>query len=153
MSTSVSDDDVYGPIHWILVEYPDGLVGVGGLSVLAEAAAAGTLRILDLESVRACDDGVLSVVTTEQLDAVDLSDFAGASSGLLRDEDLAELAGELAPGSVGAVVMYEELPVAYAVAAWHREGARFVAEGPVEIEELLSALDDAEAKDGVTEVS
>ena len=49
---------------------------------------------------------------------VDLSAWAGASSGLLDDSDVTEIAAAMAPGSVAVVVIYENRWALGLVDAW-----------------------------------
>lgn len=56
-------------------------------------------------------------------EGVDLSMWAGASSGLLDDSDVGEISAAMQPGSVAVVVIYENRRVLGLVDAWRRDGA------------------------------
>lgn len=136
--------DHLGPLSYIAVEFPTGQVGAEGFNRLVEIVDAGRILVIDLEFVRRAGDGSVVTVTAGSLDlGVDLSMFEGADSGLLDPEDLSFVAQDLAEGSVLAVLVYEDLALNPVLAAWGRDGARLVAEGPVDAEDLEQVLDDA----------
>jgi hypothetical protein len=140
-------DDELGPVDFLAVEFPGGRVTSGGFAQLLALADAHVIAILDMEFIASDADGQVHKVDAAELTTqggVDLSAWAGASSGLLDDSDLAQIAAEIAPGSVAAVVVYENRWVFSVVDAWRREGARLVADGGLSPDELLAALDATE---------
>jgi hypothetical protein len=140
-------DDELGPVDFLAVEFPGGRVTSGGFEQLLALADAGVIAILDMEFIASDAGGQVRKVDVAELTAqggADLSAWAGASSGLLDDSDLAQIAAEIAPGSVAAVVVYENRWVFSVMDAWRREGARLVADGGLSPEELVAALDATE---------
>lgn len=77
-------------------------------------------------------------------DGVDLSAWAGASSGLLDDADVGQIAEAIGPGAAPAVIVYENRWVLGLADAWRREGARLIADGGVSADDLVAALDATE---------
>ena len=77
-------------------------------------------------------------------DTVDLSAWAGASSGLLDRTDVDEIAAAIQPGSAAAVIVYENRWVLSLVDAWRREGARLIADGGISASDMVAALDATE---------
>src|SRR5207253_11149499 len=75
----------------------------------------------------------------------ELTLFEGASSGLLGDDDIAEAAGALGPGTSAALLIFENTWAAPFVGAVQRSGAQLVASGRIPAEDVLAALDAAEA--------
>src|SRR4029078_4997466 len=89
--------------------------------------------------------------------------FDGASSGLLREEDLAEAASVLEPGTTAAVLVWGNRwagPVARApVLVWHtrwaapvavairKSGGQLVASGRIPVQAIIASLDALEAGD------
>jgi len=119
-----------------------------GLTMVADPVDRGVVRILDLEFVTKSPDGGIGVVDVAGLDTdpgVDLSAFAGASSGILDPSDIDEVGAAIGAGSVAAVLVYEELVIFPVVAAWRRGGARVIAEGQISPEDIVLALDAAES--------
>jgi len=87
------------------------------------------------------------VVDADGLDTepwVDLSAFAGASSGILDRSDIEEVGAAIGAGSVAAVLVYEELVIFPLIAAWRRGGARVIAQGQISPDDIVLALDATE---------
>jgi hypothetical protein len=67
--------------------------------------------------------------------------FEGASSGLLGEDDLAEAANAVEPGSSAGVLIYENVWAAPLARALRRGGAQLVASGRVPVQALLAAAE------------
>lgn len=67
--------------------------------------------------------------------------FDGAATGMLSEEDLADAAAILTPGTVGAILVYENTWAAPFATALRRAGARMVANGRIPVNALLAAID------------
>lgn len=145
---AVETPDILGPVDVVVVEFPGGVVGGAGFDRLLSLADTGIIRVLDLEFVARQPDG--SIVSVEvadvAVDGVDLAPFAGASSNLVDATDLDVLHDALSPGSVAAVLLYEEQALNPVIAAWRSAGGRLALVGhldPAELNEVLDATDDA----------
>jgi len=141
------DGDDLGPMDYLAVEFPSGRITGDGFAVLLDLVDRGVIRILDLEFVTKAPDGDIGVVDADGLDTepwVDLSAFAGASSGILDRSDIEEVGAAIGAGSVAAVLVYEELVIFPLIAAWRRGGARVIAEGQISAEDIVLALDATE---------
>ena len=79
-----------------------------------------------------------------------LKELVGASSGLLSDEDAAEAATALEPGTRAAILVYENRWAAPFAVALRRSGAQLVANGRIPVQAILAALDAAEASESTT---
>ncbi len=75
----------------------------------------------------------------------DLTAFAGASTGLISDDDVRLTAEEIAPGSAALMIVYENRWAASFVAAVRRNGGELIAFERIHISDLIAALDAAEA--------
>lgn len=133
-----ADDDRFGPVDFVVVQFPGGRVDAAGFAQLLDLVDRGLIRVLDLEFVTVREGEVHTVPAAELGDAV--AAFEGAGSGLLDREDLAEVAVQLQPGSVAAVLIYEELSLLGVLQAFEASGASVVAGGTVEVADLDSAL-------------
>ncbi|MGS0683703.1 DUF6325 family protein [Nakamurella sp. GG22] len=141
------DDDQLGPMDYVAVEFPGGRITGDGFGILLDLVDRGFVRILDLEFVTRTPEGDIEIIDVPALDTepgLDLTPFAGVSSGILDRADLDEVGGNISPGSVAAALIYEELVVLPVLAAWQRSGARIVTEGHISPEEILLALDATE---------
>lgn len=141
------DDDELGPVDFIAVEFPRGHIAAPGFEQLLSLAREGTIRILDVEFVVKDAAGHTRRAEVSELgnpDGIDLSAWAGASSGLLDQADLDVIDAAIAPGATAAVVVYENRWILRLADAWRREGARLIADGGIPADELVSALDATE---------
>ena len=74
-----------------------------------------------------------------------LAEFEGASSGLLGQDDLEDAASALEPGTVAAVLVWENRWAAPVATALRRSGGQLVASGRIPIQAILASLDASEA--------
>ena len=145
--TAPDQDDDLGPIDFLAVEFPGERISAPGFEQLLSLADQGVIDILDLEFIAKDSAGGASKVDVDELsnpDAVDLSAWKGASSGLLDRTDVDEIAAAIQPGSVAAVIVYENRWVLSLVNTWRRDGARFIADGGVSASDVVAALDATE---------
>lgn len=136
-----------GPIDYLVIEFPGGKVTGAGFRRLIELVDAARILVLDLEFLRRAADGEVTTIEAHDLgevDGVDMAFFDGAASYLLEDDDIHEIGQAMTPGSVAAIVIYEELSMVSALAAWESEGAVLLAEGPIDVEALVAAIDATE---------
>lgn len=137
-------EDRFGPIDYVVVEFPGGAPTPAGFELLLELVDRHAVRILDLEFV-VKQGGEARRVDASTFSVPALAAFAGASSGLLGDDDLTMLAEELAEGAVALVLVYEELSMLAVLDAWTAEGGHPVEEGQLTPIDLSAALDAADA--------
>ena len=136
-----------GPISYLVVEFPGSKMTGEGLPILVDLAQRGVIRILDLVFVAKGQDGSLGVIQLADLDrdgTLDLAVFEGVSSGLVSQEDLAEAAPVIEPGSSAAILIFENRWATSFVQALRRGGAELVAAGYIPQDDLVAALEAAE---------
>ena len=138
-----------GPIDVVVIAYPAGAPMTGeAVPLLLDLVDRGIVRVLDAMFVKKNEDGTFSGFEARDLDGKDVGDFAefeGASSGLLGDEDAANAAEAIEPGSAAVMIMYENRWAAPFVAAVRRNGGVPVAFERIPAQDLIEALDAAEA--------
>jgi hypothetical protein len=139
--------DHMGPIDYLLVEFPGSQFNGEVLPALVDLVDRGTIRVLDLLFVVKGEDGSFEGFNIDEIsgDIPELVLFEGAASGLLAHEDAAGAAEVMAPGSSAALLVYENRWAAPFAAAVHGSGGQLVAHGRVPLEDLIDALDAAEA--------
>ncbi|HUK70632.1 MAG TPA: DUF6325 family protein [Streptosporangiaceae bacterium] len=143
-----SDDDKLGPIDFLAIEFPGGQLTASGFEKLLSLADQGVVGILDMEFIAKDADGKSRKVDVWEFavpDGVDLTAWAGASSGLLDDSDVGEISAVMQPGSVAVVVIYENRWVLGLVDAWRGDGARLIADGGLSANDIVAALDATES--------
>ena len=142
------DSRPLGPISYLIVEFPGNNMTGEGLPILVDLAERGVISVLDLVFVAKGQDGSLGVIQLADLDrdgVLDLALFEGVSSGLVSQEDLAEAAPVIAPGSSAAILIFENRWATNFVGALRRGGAELIAAGYIPQDDLVAALDAAES--------
>jgi len=141
----MSDIEETGAIDWLLIEAQNKEINGELIPPLLDLVDRRLIRIIDVLK-RA--DGDFDALTTSDLDTEqvgDLGALAGASSGLLSDDDAAEAAALMQPNSLGLMIVYENLwSVPFAVAA-RQAGGQLVARGHIPTQALVAALDALES--------
>ena len=132
-------EDHFGPVDHVVVEFTDSSAVRAGFDRLLALVDTGVIRVLDLEFLTA-SDGAARVIAAGQVDPA-WAMFDGASSGLLDGDDLAAVATELTPGTIAAVLVYEELSILDVIGAWEGGGAHVASQGPVDVDAIDSALE------------
>jgi hypothetical protein len=143
-------DEVMGPISYVIAQFPGNKMTGDGFPILVDLVDRGVIRILDLVFITRADDGSTAVLELNDLDRddnveVDLAVFEGASSGLIGESDIAEAANAIEPGSSAGVLLFENRWATPFVQALRRGGAELVAAGYIPQDDLLAALEAAEA--------
>lgn len=136
-----------GPIDYLLIEWkgrqPNGEVA----PVVVDLVERGLIRVLDLLFVTKDEEGDVAALELADLgeEVAELAVFEGASSGLLGDDDVAQAGEVLEPGTSAALLVFENTWAAPFVSAVRRSGGELVASGRIPAEDVLAALDAAEA--------
>lgn len=136
-----------GPIDYLLIEWkgrqPNGEVA----PVVVDLVDRGLIRVLDPLFVAKDEEGNVAALELADLgeEVTELAIFEGASSGLLGDDDVAQAGEVLEPGTSAALLVFENTWAAPFVAAVRRSGGELVASGRIPAEDVLAALDAAEA--------
>lgn len=136
-----------GPIDYIMVEWPGRQPNGEVAPHLVDLVDRGLIRILDLAFVAKDDDGSVAGIEMADLGdgATEFEVFEGASSGLLSGDDLEEAAAALEPGTSAAILVFENTWAAPFAAAVRRSGGQLVASGRIPVNDVLAALEAAEA--------
>lgn len=93
----------YGPVELYLVGFEGEAPSAGTLEALAELVESGLIRVLDFVVVSKAEDGDLTIIEIEDEDfPLDLHEV-----GIAAEEDIAELAVLVPPGSSAAIVAME----------------------------------------------
>lgn len=96
---SSSDEDRLGPVDFLAIEFPGGRLTSPGFEQLLTLADQGVVDILDMEFITKDPAGTSKKIDVWDFavpEGVDLSAWAGASSGLLDGSDVAEISRDAA---------------------------------------------------------
>jgi hypothetical protein len=139
-----------GPVDYVLVEWPGRQPNGEAAPYLVDLVERGIIRVLDLAFVAKDDDGNVTALEIDEVagQVKEMEVFQGASSGLLSDDDTAEAAEALEPGTSAALLVYENRWAGPFAAAVRRSGGQLVATGRIPVQALLAALDAAEEAEG-----
>jgi hypothetical protein len=135
-----------GPIDYILVEWPGKQPTGEAIPHLVDLVEKGIIRVLDLAFITKAEDGSVAGIDINELgDQVEeMKVFAGASSGVLSEDDFGEAAEALEPGTSAALLVYENRWAGPFAVAVRRSGGQLVASGRIPVQAFLAALEAAE---------
>ena len=105
-------DRILGPVDCLAVEFPRGVVEAAALERLDQLGSDGTIDVLDLEFISKDSDGSVRKVGLDEIEYagdVDIAAWAGASSGLLDDSDVAQIGASITAGSLAGILVYENV--------------------------------------------
>jgi hypothetical protein len=143
---SVQEIEELGPIDYVVLEWPRQQPTGEVAPMILDLADRGIIRILDVAFLAKGEDGSVASLDLAELDPDGtFSDFEGASSGLLGQDDLDEAATALAPGTSAAVLVWENRWAAPVAVALRRSGGQLVASGRIPVQAILATLDELEA--------
>ena len=139
--------DEMGPVDYVVLEWPGKQPSGEAAPLIIDLVDRGIIRIIDIAFMRKLEDGTIDTLDLGALDGDSggFSEFEGASSGLLSQEDLEEAAAALNPGTTAAVLVWENRWAAPVAIALRRSGGQLVASGRIQTQAILAALDAVEA--------
>ena len=140
-----SELDVLGPVDYVVVEFPAGKADFSGAMAaeLEALVARGLVRVLDLLLIRKDLDGSVEVDELRDVDDSDIGQLRTVEAELamlLAAEDVDAISMALEPGSVAAVLVYENSWAAAFASAVRRSGGQLVANGRIPTQALLAAV-------------
>jgi hypothetical protein len=140
--------DELGPVDYVVVEFPAGASSFTGemAEELLALVDAGTIRVIDVMILTKNDDG--TVDATELSDIGELGDLQAVEAQLaelLAEEDVAQLAAAMEPGSTAGVLIWENLWAAPFGAAARRSGGQLIATGRIPIQAIIASIEADEA--------
>jgi hypothetical protein len=137
--------DELGPVDYLVVEFPAGQQNFTA-GQLIKLHDAGIIRVMDLVIIAKAEDG--SIMAQELADLDDLGEFGRLEAELaetLAEEDVLHFGGTMAPGSVGAVLVFENLWAAPFGAALRHAGGQLITSGRIPVQAIIAAVEADEA--------
>ena len=144
------DVDELGPLDWLVVEFPGSKLTGEIAPVIKDYEARGLIKVLDLLFLKKEQDGSLEAFEASDLSDSEIGGLRGYERDLamvLSEQDVADLAQTIEPGSSAAVLVWENLWAAPFGAAVRRAGGQLAASGRIPIQAVLAAIE-ADAGEG-----
>lgn len=140
----MTDRAMHGPVDFVLIEFAGDRLTGGAADALMDLVDRGIVRVYDLLVIRKDSDGSFSGIDISDLSADRVGGFtafAGARSGLLGDDDLRQAADAMEPGTVAALIVYENSWAIPFVAAALDAGGQLIASARIPAQDVMDALD------------
>ena len=144
----MADEDVdeLGPVDYLVVEFPADKANFSGemATELSALVGRGLVRVLDLLILKKNDDGSVEGFESHDFGDDELGELRALEDELallLAEEDVESIGAAMEPGSVAAVLVYENVWAAPFGAAVRRSGGQLVANGRIPIQSLAAALE------------
>ena len=151
-----TDVDELGPVDYVVVEFPADKADFSGAMAaeLASLIDRDMVRVLDLVLLKKELDGSVEGFESHDFGDTDLSGLRELETDLallLAEEDVEAIGAALEPGSVAAVLVWENVWAAPFGSAVRKSGGQLVASGRIPIQALAAAIeaDEAMTKEGV----
>ena len=154
----MNDEDVdeLGPVDYVVVEFPADRANFSGemAKELSALVDRGVVRVLDLLILKKDLDGSVEGFESHEFGDDELGELRTAETELamlLAEEDVESIGAALEPGSVAAVLVWENVWAAPFGSAVRRSGGQLVASGRIPIQALAAALeaDESTTEEGV----
>ena len=153
---SDTDVDQLGPVDYIVVEFPADKADFSG-AMAAELSALierDLIRVLDVLILKKDLDGSVEGFESHDFGETDLAELLALETELamlLAADDVEAIGAALEPGTVAAVLIWENVWAAPFGAAARRSGGELVASGRIPIQAIAAAVEAHEAtiKEGV----
>src|SRR6478609_287690 len=144
--------DELGPVDWIVVEFPGSKLNGELAPILRDYVDRGLIRVLDLLFIKKDEDGgfeAFEATDLEDSEIGELRSYETELAMLLSEQDVADLAETIEPGSSAAVLVWENLWAAPFGAAVRHAGGQLAASGRIPIQAVIAAIEsDAEEAEG-----
>jgi hypothetical protein len=150
------DADELGPVDYLVVELPADKADFSGemASQLSALVDRGVVRVLDLMFLKKNLDGSVEGFESHDFGDDELGELRALEDALallLAEEDVESIGAALEPGSVAAVLVFENVWAAPFASSVRRSGGQLVASGRIPIQALAAAIetDDTPVHEGV----
>jgi hypothetical protein len=140
--------DELGPVDYLVVEFPAGQQNFTGEAAdeLLRLHDSGTIRVMDLIIIAKADDGTVMAQELGNLENLgELGRIEAELAETLAEEDVIKFGAVMRPGSVGAVLVFENLWAAPFASAVRHAGGQLIANGRIPVQAIIAALEADEA--------
>jgi hypothetical protein len=140
--------DVHGPIDYVLLEFTGNRLTGRAAEELVSLVDRGIVHVYDVMVVGKDADGsgYLVDLAASSGQAGGFAELDGARSGILaEDDDLREVADAMQPGTLAALIVYENTWAIPFVAAAMESGGQLIAGGRIPAQDVMEVLDRLES--------
>jgi hypothetical protein len=144
----MTSTDVHGPVDFVLIEFTGDRVTGRTAQALLDLVERGIVRVYDILMIGEDTDGsVFGIDLAESADSRvgSFTELAGARSGLLSDDDVREAGSAMEPGTLAALIIYENTWAIPFVTAAREAGGELVASARIPATDVMAALDALES--------
>jgi len=141
---SEAEMDELGSVDFLIVEFPAVQANFTGemAAELSSLVDAGTIRVLDVLIITKDADGTIDAFEVDDFEGLDeLRVLETELAVLLAEDDVADLAAAMAPGSVAGVLVWENRWAAPFASAARRAGGQLVANGRIPIQAIMASIE------------
>jgi hypothetical protein len=137
-----------GPIDFVLLEFPDDANTKTCADAITDLLRRDVIRLYDILVIRKALDGSYSAVDLADVTPTDVGGFTafeGARSGLIHNDDVSAIVEAVRPGTIAALIVFENTWAAPFVRAVLDAGGELIASQRIPASDVLEALDRLEA--------
>ncbi|MFC6160129.1 DUF6325 family protein [Kribbella jiaozuonensis] len=144
--------EVHGPIDYILIEFTGNRLTGRASEELVNLVERGIVQVYDVMVVGKDANGSVYWVDLAEGtgQAGGFADLAGARSGILAEDDLLEVADAMQPGTLAALIVYENTWAIPFVAAALESGGTLIGGGRIPAQDVMEVLDALESLEATT---
>ena len=137
------DTEVHGPIDYVLIEFMGNRLTGRAAEELVNLVDRGIIQVYDVMVVgKDVNDSIYLVdLAAPSGQAGSFADLDGARSGILAEEDHLDVAGAMQPGTLAALIVYENTWAIPFVAAALESGGQLIAGGRIPAQDVMAVLD------------
>ena len=142
------DSTACGPIDFVLLEFPEDTDTKACADAIMDLIKRDVIRLFDILVIRKALDGSYSGVDLTDVTPAGIGGFAafeGARSGLIHNDDLWAAVEVMQPGTMAALIVFENTWAAPFVGAVLDAGGELIASQRIPAPDVLEALDRLEA--------
>ena len=137
--------DVLGPVDYLVVEFPADKANFSGemAAELRSLVDRELVRVLDLVLLRKGADGAVEAAELNDAQESEVGELLALEADLamlLAEEDVEAIGLALEPGSVAAILVYENSWAGPFASAVRRSGGQLIANGRIPTHALLAAV-------------
>jgi hypothetical protein len=143
-----ADVDELGPVDFLIIEFPAGQANFTGemAAALTALVESNTIRVLDLLILTKDEDGAVDAFEIDDFEGLDeIRALETALAELIAEDDVEHLAAAMEPGSVAAVLVWENTWAVPFASAARRAGGQLVANGRIPVQAILASIEADEA--------